>query len=654
VQVDADGKVSLRGNENVVVQINGRPSPLHGDQLAAYLRQLPANTLDRVEVMPNPSAKQDPEGMAGIINIVLKQNVDLGLSGGLTLSSSTNDRYTASGNLGYQKGPATWFGSYGFISDGRDVRGINDRTRLGALQAPTSFTNQDITERTGNTGHNFNGSLDYRLGPKNTLSTSVLYNARNGSDNSLSAYSELNGSETLLDQYDRIRNDDSDSRMADGALDFKRVITPQRNELSAEVRYNRVRDFDQADLWRQAVGGGSTADAEIDRTTAVTRQLTAQLDYTRAFGARGKLETGYKGYSRWLDRDYTVLTDPLGTGTFARSDLSNALSLDERVDAAYAVLSQGVGKWDLQGGLRAEYASRDFTLASTGQRYPHGYASLFPSGVASLKVGNNDQVKLSYSRRIRRPGTQELNPFPVFFDVQNVFLGNPRLNPEYTDAIELGWQHSARLGSLSVAPFYRRTTDVIRFIVNTADTVNGREVTSVSFENLDHGTSWGTDVNASARLGQAFNGFAAFNVYKMVTEGSGNASSLASSAVSWSVRMNGTMNLSPKTAVTAQWFYRAPFNIERGRFASQSMANLSIRQKLNGDKSSLTVRVADPFNAMRFRVQAGDDHVIQLTERTFNARALFVTFQTTFGHPPRLRQRPQDQPQPSAPTPFGG
>lgn len=655
VQVDADGRVSLRGNENVVVQINGRPSPLHGDQLAAFLRQLPANTLERVDVIPNPSAKQDPEGMAGIINIVLKQNVDLGLSGGTTLTASTANRYVASGNLGWQRGRVTLFGSYGFTSDERAMSGINDRTRLGASQVPLHFTNQDITGSNGNHGHNLNGTMDYRLSPRDILSAGALWNLRGSSDDSRNRFNELDATQVLLDQYDRIRNGEVNSRLLDLSLSFKRTLQPQRHEISAEVRFNRTRDLDRSDLWRQPVtGGGALLDAEIDRTDTHTRQATAQLDYTRSFGARTKLETGYKGTASWQDRDYRVLRDSLATGVWTPGALSNALSLDEQVNAAYAVLSGGAGRFELQGGLRAEYANRTFSLATSGAEYPHHYWSVFPSGLVSYKLGEQDQLKLSYSRRIRRPGSQELNPFPAFFDVQNVFIGNPALNPEYTDAFELGYQHSTRSASLQVSPFYRHTTNVIRFIVNTADTVAGREVTSVSFENLATGNSWGADLNGSLRVGQVFSGFAGFNVFKVVTEGTSGESSLSSNTITWSGRVNGTLNVTPRTSVSAMYFYRAPMKIERGRFDAFGFANFSVRQKLYGEKASLTVRVSDPFNQQRFRVRAGDDNVIQLTERAFTSRAVHFTFQYTFGHAPRVRQRPQDQPQQQPSTPFGG
>jgi ferric enterobactin receptor len=649
VEVDPDGKVSLRGNENVVVQINGRPSPIRGAQLAAYLRQLPANTIERVEVIPNPSARQDPEGMAGIINLVMKQGVDLGTSGGLTLTASSADRYSASGNLGYQAGPVTAFASYGYNWDERAVLGINDRTRLGAGRAPLSYTEQSIVGNTGNYGHNLSANLDYRLGRRDVLSNAVMLNRRSATDLSSSAHRLLDGDRALLDRYDRMRDSETQNWLVDYTLAWKRTLEPQRHEISSELRFNRSADDERTAIWREPFGAETPRlDAELNTLDALTNQLTTQLDYTRGLGARGKLETGYRGNSRWLDRDFRAQVDPLGSGTWQPGALGNALNFDERTDAAYAVISHGAGPVQLQAGLRAEHTSRDVTLATSEESFPFRYTSLFPSGLVSYKLGDRNEVKLSYSRRIRRPGSFELNPFPNFFDAQNVFLGNPRLNPEYTDAIELGLQRTGPKGSLQLSPFYRRTTDIIRFVINTADTVGGREVTSISFRNLDTGTSWGADLNGSLRFGQRFNGFASVNVFKMVTDGSSGETSLSSDAVTWSARANGTVNLNPKTALQAMYFYRAPMNVENGRFSGASIANLSVRHKLQGDRAIATLRLSDPLNTMRFRVEAGDDRLIQLTERTFTTRALHLSLQYTFGRPPRVRQpRPEQTAEPS-------
>jgi len=652
VEVDADGKVSLRGNENVAIQINGRPTPIRGTQLAAYLKQIPANIVERIEVVPNPSAKYDPEGMAGIINIVLKANTDLGLSGGLNTGFANTGRFNTGTNLGYQAGAVTLFGTYGFNSDDRGIIGINDRLRLDPVGSPMSYTNQDIDGRQSNAGHNFTGNMDYKLTDKDVISNALSFNRRHSNDGALAGYTELDASQAFLDRYVMDRNMKATGLMVDDALSWKRTIVPRKHELSTEIRFNRARDKDNTLLWREpqnpdGTTAGPPVEGEKDSTNALTRQLTAQLDYTRPLTEKTKLETGLKETGRWLDREFLVTKDALGDGNWLPSNLSNNFTFDEHVHAGYGVLSQSVGKFDLQGGLRAEWANRTFDLANA-QSYPYSYHSLFPSGVIMYKPGEQSQIKVSYSRRIRRPGTQELNPFPVFFDQQNVFIGNPKLNPEYTDAFELGFSKSGQLGSVQLSPFYRRTKDVVRVNINTADTVDGREVTSISFENLDNANSWGTDLNGSLRLGPRFNGFGGFNIYKMVTDG-GSQSALSSNAVAWSYRLNVTSQVNPTVILQANYWYRAPMNIEKGRFSALQMTNITLRKKLDGDNMSIAVRFTDPFDTMKFRIKAGDDNLTQITTRKFGVRSTWVTFQWNYGQAPKIRP-PREEPAQPAPV----
>ena len=662
VSVDGDGKVSLRGNENVVVQINGRPAPMTGAQLGQFLKTLPSAVIDRVEVIPTPSARQDPEGMAGIINLVLKANTDLGMSGGVTVASATvSGRYNGSSNIGYQSGPWTTFSSYGYNADDRDIDGINNRTRLALSGSPLSFSEQDIFGNQVNAGHNFTTTVDYKVNARDVVTNALTVNIRKFSDNSVATYSELNSTRSLLDYYNRVRDSNVHSWLGDYTLAWKRTLVPRKHELSTEMRYNRNHDDDDTNLWRLSLAApGATSFAssapierELDKTDATTQTLNAQLDYTRTLKNTAKLETGFKGTGRWLERDFDVLKDVAGNGTWVPSNLSNGLSFSDQVLATYAVLSKGVGKFDLQGGLRAEYAHRDFSLKKSNEAFPVNYTSLFPSAIAVYKFSEGLQTKLAYSRRIRRPGTQELNPFPQFFDPQNVFFGNPKLNPEYTDAFEVGLTRTGKLGTLQVSPFFRHTSDIIRVAINTADTVENREVTSVSFQNLETSNSWGTDMTGQLRFGSLGNAFGGFQVFKQVTDG-GSTSALTSNAVTWSARINTTINAAKNTTLTGSYFYRAPTKIERGEFSAQQMANFSVRQKIMEGKATVSLRVQDPFNTMGMKIRTGDDNIFQVTQRKFGVRAAFLTFQYNFGQTPKIRpiQAPQDTG--PAPSPFGG
>ena len=653
VEVDGDGKVSLRGNDNVAIQINGRPTPITGAQLAAYLKQIPANIVERIEVVPNPSAKYDPEGMAGIINIVLKANTDLGLSGGLNAGGANINRMNTGTNLGYQSGPLTLFGTYGYNSDNRGIAGLNDRESFDLSGNPTSFTNQIIDGNTSNAGHNVSTNVDYKLNDRDVISNQFSINRRHSFDNSIAGYTDLDADQTFLDRYDFLRNDKAKGFVLDNSLSIKRTFEPRKHELSAEIRFNRSKDDDSTVFWQQPLTqdgqiSGSRILGERDETNTLNRQLTAQVDYVRQLSGSTKLESGFKETARWLDREFLVLKDDQGDGTWLPSSLSNTFNFDERVHAGYGVLSQSVGKFDLQAGLRAEFASRDFSLADAAQSFPYKYHSLFPSGVIMYKPSDASQIKVSYSRRIRRPGTQELNPFPVFFDQQNAFIGNPQLSPEYTDAFEVGLSRTGSLGSIQLSPFYRRTTDVISVDINTAGNIDGRDVTTISFRNLARNNSWGTDLNGSLRMGPKFNGFAGFNVFKMVTDG-GSQSALSSNAVTWSYRLNATTQVTPTVTLQANYFYRAPMNIPKGRFSAMQMTNITLRKKIDGDNMSVAVRFADPFDTMRFRIKVGDDNLLQTTDRKFGVRATYLTFQYNFGRPPKIRT-PKEEPAQPAPV----
>lgn len=646
VQVDADGTVSLRGNTNVVVQINGRPSPLSGTQLGSFLKSLPAGVVERVEVIPNPSAKYDPDGMVGIINIVLKQNTDLGLSGGVD-GSMGPQRYNGSGRVGYQSGPISLFSTYGYNNSRRNTEGIDNRTQYDAVLEPNAYMNQFIGGYQRNAGNNFTTTVEYKLNKRDVLTNAVVLNTNTSADVSTTDYANLDGSGSLLDRYDGLRDQSGRGTMFDYDATFKRTFVPRKHELTLDARFNRSRDEDGTIAWRRDLASAPAApalsDGQIDRSIGVNKQLTLQGDYTRPLG-RLKLESGIKSTNRWLNSDYAFVTDSMNTGVWAPTALSNGIRFSETVNAAYGMLSGTLGRAELQGGLRGELANREFTLTTSGQNVPYRYASIFPSANALYNLSTADQLKLSYSRRIRRPGTQELNPFPVFFGAQNVFFGNPKVNPEYTDAVELGYTRSGSLGSVQLNPFMRHTTNALRFVVNPSDTVAGREVTSVTFRNIATSDSWGTDLIGSMHIGSKVNGFAAVNVFKMVTEG-GASSIPSTTTTTWSARSNASVQVLPTVTLQGAYFYRAPMNFEGGRFLSMQMATLTVRKKLDGDNAAVTLRMSDPFNTQRLRVYGVNGSVRQITERNFGARAAYVGFQYSYGKPPKIRQPEQNQQQ---------
>lgn len=654
VEVDQDGKVALRGNQNVAIQVNGRPTPMRGEQLAAFLQQLPANVVETVEVIPNPSAKYEPEGMAGIINIVLKQNADLGLSYGLQAGVGTGGRYNGSGNVGWQQGPLTLYGSYGFRSDERSQTGLNYTEAYDdpATQDLVYSLDQSIDGRFDMTSHLFNGSADYRLGARDVLSTSVMLNSGSFVNESDNLFLRRGASRQWIEGSLGENEVEMDDLTLDAALSFRHTVAPQRHELFTELRYNRSDHgigtwFSQQPIDADGAPTNTVPLLRDQQMDALTDTWTLQADYTHPLADRSKLETGYKGTLRALDNDLGVLEYDHDAEDWVPSALSNAFQYDETVHAGYAVLSHGTGALDLQAGLRVENTAREFQLANTGESFPKDYWSFFPSGLVAYTLDPQRQVRLSYSRRIQRPDTRLLNPFGFREDQFFRFAGNPELEPEYTDAVELGYQQAFEGGSLQVTPFFRRTQNAIRRIRNVVG-----DTTVVTFRNLDTNDSYGADVNASLRRGRV-SGFASVSAFRTVTDAGDAGEELAADAFGWTARVSGNLQVTPRLDVQGFVFYRAPMDVEQGHMSSMMMTTLGIRQKLMGERASVALRIVDPFDRMEFTMQTEDPLHYQLNEREFNARAAYLTFSYNFGQQPRLRQRAPSEPQEPAAMPGG-
>ncbi|HEV2148717.1 MAG TPA: TonB-dependent receptor [Longimicrobiaceae bacterium] len=643
VEVDPDGRVSLRGNQNVAVQINGRAAPVRGDQLAAFLQQLPANLVERVEVVPNPSARYDPEGMAGIVNVVLKSSSDLGLSGGLTLAAGTGGRYNGSGNLGWQRAPLTLFGSYAFLDEARETTGFSNRRNLFD-GAPVRSIGQTARGASLTRSHTLNTSTELKLGPRESLAGTLLVSDRTYENSSVGGrVSRDAGGEPVSRWSDRLVNNSNDL-VFDGVLSFKRTAEPRRNELGAELRYNRLDvEMHHGLTLTPTAPGGAPLQALPERARrsidGINDDLSFQADLTRMI-AGVRLETGVKAQRRRVTNRYDAERFSYeGTATWQPDPgASFAFGTEETARAAYGVLTRSTGPWEVQGGLRVERTGRSFVGTDDASL---SYTDLFPSGLVAYDLDGERQVKASYSRRIQRPQTFMLNSITFYEDPLNRSRGNPRLRPEHTDAFELGFQQSGSWGSFQLSPFYRRTTGAIRVIRS----IQGDTTTGV-FTNLDRARSYGADATASLR-GERLSGLLGLNAFGHETGGATTVGSVYGSGLGWSARASGNLRVSGRTDVQAFAQYRAPMRVQQGRVGAFATTSFSVRHRLRGDRAVLTLRLTDPFDTMKNRrttdASAEELPYVLESERSFGARAATLGFTYTFGQAPKLRApRPQE------------
>lgn len=644
VEVDGNNAVSLRGNGNVVVQINGRTSPLRGEQLGSFLAQLPAQSIASIEVVTSPSAKDDPEGTAGIINLVLAQPVEASTSGGFTAATGTTGLANVSANIGKQTSTWTLFASAGGFRDARPLTGSADRTLLGD-GAPT-FSNSRIDGRMEPLSGNLMLRSEWKATKVDALSLDIVGSRGNFSRDNDSRFATLDAGADTVSAFDQRNDAGQRNLMQDYTAAYRRTGPPTATTFSSQLRFTQFGmrfDSDRSNALVVAdPAGGALPPTEHNGLRVRFPTWALQGDLTRPLGTASKAEGGFKSTLRELNSraeaerfdDATGEMEPIAGRNYA-------LQYREAIQAAYGTLSRRVGKAQLQGGLRAELTDTRLELPALDGPANRRYTSLFPNGFVLYNLTELRTARLGYSRRITRPDAPQLDPSPFYEDARTVFRGNPLLQPEYTDAIEVSLQDGRPWGSVQVNPYVRFSEDAVRNI----RAVNAEGVTVSTFANVASTRTIGTDLNTSIRRGALTLGFGGGMFHYQ-----SDADTLSTEAFAWNVRTNSSWKIGKLHDLQVMANYRAPQEVEGGRQLAFLMTNFALRQKLWGESGSLTLRVSDPFGLAKFATRTRTGQVIEHSERYFGMQGAFLTFSRTFGQAIKLRPPQQD---PNA-APAGG
>ena len=647
VEVDGSNNVSLRGNANVVVQINGRSTPLKGDQLGAFLAQLPAGTVKNVEVATNPSAKDDPDGTAGIINIVLNQDAQLGLSGGLAAGTASTGMVNASGNIGKQQGKLTLFASGSMYHDERATSGTTSRTNL-IVPVPAFTTTRLAGSQSPISG---GGTLrsEYRFTERNTLSfDGFFYGGRFGGDQS-SAYTDLDTAHAVIGLFDQASSQSSRNVSQDYDVTFRRLSDKKQPLFSTELEYSNTNGNSDIDLSGNVLHADASTPLAIptehDRTVGRYPYLNWKTDYTGQFGATTKLEAGVKGTRRTTTNDFDAAYRD-STGAFVSDPLRHtAFDYHEDIGAAYMLLSNKFDKVQTQTGLRLEDAATYFDLSTLDQQYDRRYASAYPSAIVSYNFTPTRSARLSYSRRVSRPNPYQLSPIEFHQDTRNVFRGNPQLRAEYTNAIEGGYQESRSWGSIQLNPYIRSTAHAVRNI----QFVDSTGVSVSTFDNVASTFTVGSDLNVNAHAGPLQLGGGG-SLYHYSSDASNLGGNLSAHAMVWSARTNATWKFSPKADAQLMAFYRAPYATEGGSQLASVVMMTAARYKVWGEQGNISLRVSDPFKLQKYGYRTANGTVVEYSERFFGSRAVYLTITRNFGQALKLQPK---QPDPDAQAQTG-
>jgi outer membrane receptor protein involved in Fe transport len=623
VAVDPDGNVSLRGSSNVRILIDGKPSGLVSFKGSSGLRQLPANMVERVEVITNPSARYEAEGMAGVINIILKKDSKQGFNGSFEVITGYPLNLGFTTNLNFRHNRINWFINYGVAY--RKTPGISELYQeVYNEDGTTSILSQNNSSTVTAINNNLRGGLDYYFNENSVLTLSYLWrrsDARRITDIRYEDY--LNSFDNYLG-YSLRRQDETEAEPnKEAIINYKRTFAQKGHEFTSSFTYLNYWErsdqlFTEFSYTPQGVAIPSEDLVQTSLNDEYENQYLLQMDYVKPIATKGKVETGLRTSFREMKNDYLVQEEN-ETGDFVTlPGLDNIFLYNENILAAYGIVGNETGKFSYQGGLRAEYTDVETILLETDERNPRTYTNLFPSAHVTYNLTEENAFQLSYSKRVRRPVYNDLSPYVTFSDQRNFFSGNPDLDPEFTDAFELGHIKYFDKATLFSTVYFRNTQDKIERIRRVQD--DGFSVTAPV--NLTGEKSFGVEFSGDYRVKDWWKLDFNANFFHARIDASNIGQTELRKTYSWLFRQTSRFTFGESWDIQVRANYEARQKTAQGVRKGIFFMDLSASKRILEDRGTLILNVTDVFNSRinRYITEGESQMVRRQTNLTFAYR----------------------------------
>ena len=598
VEVDMDGNVQLRGSSNFTVLIDGRPSVLSGSDA---LRQLPASVIDNIEIITNPSAKYDPDGMAGIINVVLKKNILAGFNGLINTMVGTGDKYRSDFTLNYRTKKSNLFLGADWTDDNSYGTFFSERQTFAG--DTSFFIVSDGTRDFVRGGWNLRGGADLFLTEKATLTlsgtTGAFTNERNGGSNITEFSKPAFRDVFMVNQNLSGRN----GNLFNTNINFQQKFDEKgTHKLEALLFYSRrtADDKEQQDEFlsdQNFQRNNGFLDRIRSNEEEVSNEYRFKLDYVKPFNGGKKLEAGLQ---TTLDREEENFGfdnfNPITNNWEINPMFSSNMVFRRDIHAGYLTYSGKISKIQFMGGLRGEYTFREIDQEKLAQPYTLDRFDLFPTGHLSMQATKAMQLMASYSRRINRPNGGDLDPFPSYMNRYTIRIGNPELEPEYTSSYQASLMQRFGTSFISAELFHRSTNNLISRIQELRE--DGIVYMTATNVNQDYTT--GTEVMGNFNLTKWFMLNTSFSLFNYRIEGELNGRSIDRQSTNHSMRFNGTFRFNPDSRLQITAFYRGPSIQPQGETSSMMFTNLSYRHELFDKKLTATLSIRDLLATGKF------------------------------------------------------
>ena len=642
VTVDVEGNVSLRGNENVRILINGKPSGLVGLSGTDALRQLPADAIQKVEVITSPSARYAAEGTAGIINIILRKGKALGFNGSASITSGDPFQLSGTVNLNYRTKKVNFFSNFGY-SDSETPGHSNSYVSYLDTDQDTKFRNEDRVYDRDRNRFNASGGMEVFISDDSNITLSGVYRKSKSDDLSTNSIVELDANKVIINNKDRLDAEKEIDESYQVSLNYTKDFNDKGHQLTLDVQYNKSEEDESSDIsenfFYPVIG------SEISERTSTDEKSKDYLlkgDYVLPIGENSQFEFGFKGDFNRLTSDYLVEDYDQETGNFINNtDFSNNLLFNQDIYSVYTQYGSKINQFSYLFGLRAEITNR--LIEVSNESYKKDYAELFPTVNLGYEINDTESFTVGYSRRLRRPRHWFLNPFESRTSETYIFTGNVELDPSYSNSFEIGYLKKWDKLSLNSSVYYNHSINnyemVQREQMRDLDG-NGSKETLVIIRkpiNLSSQDRIGFEFTANYNPFKALRLSSSFNFYQFETDGmdvytnSDNEEVIvdySTKSTSWFTRLTARVKLPGSIEWQTRGMYMGPRKTAQSDRKGMVMVSMAFSKDILKSNGTLSLNVSDLFNTRKR--QSTNYTATTITEGEFQWRERQITATFTY------------------------
>ncbi|MDR2121960.1 MAG: TonB-dependent receptor [Flavobacteriaceae bacterium] len=626
LSVDVDGTVSLRGNDNVKILIDGKPSAMLGiSDTGEALKMIPADMVERIEVVTNASARYEASGTAGIINIITKKNKKAGITGSIEVLGGTPQLYGTNINLGYGKKKWNWFANAGLRYSKSEGENSYLYSKFNPLGDEISRSLQNGTREREGTGFNFSTGFNFNFNENNSLTTSVGYRTSRRNGLGITNYDDIFPIKAYSQRKETQHNNEHG---IDGSLNFTHNFLKKGNVLTVDGNFNYTTDDSNSDIYDSKLGKSLNNN---NRTGFMIKS-----DYVLPFKEGSQLEAGVRADYSKTKTDFSLNeTDGSGIWTI-NPGYTDKTHYEENILSAYIQYGNKFGDFSFLAGLREETSFIKVKSDKENSSITKDYTDLFPTLHLNYNFSEKSQLQVSYSRRVNRPRSRMLIPYKNLSDNRNTFQGNPDLDPSYTDSYELGFNIQNRVWGITPSVYYQRTNNPFQRITlsDASGNLNTMPV------NLGYENRYGGELSYTINPFQWWRIFGEINLFQYenfgentytdVITGIEKTEDLAKKGFTWRTRLNMTLKIPTLFNLQLQGSYSSPRKMGQNEMKEMYGLNVGISKDVLKGKGTILLNVQDVFNSRKMKQETFGENFYQYSEMQWRPRQITLSFTYRF------------------------